>query len=87
MLTGDFNPTPWSFALRRQDKALGLRRWTLAPCPPGRRVNSSRVAAAPAPFLPIDHVYAGRQWRAVKVERGPASGSDHRPIVVTLRRE
>lgn len=86
ILTGDFNSTPWSFSLKRQDNALGLRRWTLAMAswPAGR---FSRVAPAPAPFLPIDHVYAGEAWHAVKVERGPALGSDHRPIVVTLRRK
>ena len=86
ILAGDFNSTPWSFTLKRQDKALGLRRWTraMASWPAGK---FSRVMAAPAPFLPIDHVYAGEQWRAVNVERGPGLGSDHRPIVVTLRRQ
>jgi endonuclease/exonuclease/phosphatase (EEP) superfamily protein YafD len=85
ILTGDFNSTPWSFTLKRQDKALGLHRWTraLASWPAGK---FSRVMAAPAPFLPIDHVYAGAEWRAVQIERGPALGSDHRPVVVTLRR-
>lgn len=85
ILTGDFNSTPWSFALKRQDEALGLRRWTRA-LPSWPSGQFSRVAAASAPFLPIDHVYAGSEWHAVKVERGPALGSDHRPIVVTLRR-
>ena len=86
IVTGDFNSTPWSFTLKRQDKALGLQRWTRA-LPSWPSGQFSRVAAAPAPFLPIDHVYAGSAWRAVKVERGPAIGSDHRPIVVTLRRQ
>lgn len=85
ILTGDFNSTPWSFTLKRQDKALGLRRWTRA-LPSWPASKFSRVMAAPAPFLPIDHVYAGAEWHAVKVERGPALGSDHRPVVVTLRR-
>jgi endonuclease/exonuclease/phosphatase (EEP) superfamily protein YafD len=86
ILAGDFNSTPWSFTLKRQDKALGLRRWTraMASWPAGK---FSRVMVAPAPFLPIDHVYAGEAWRAVKVERGPAIGSDHRPIIITLRRQ
>jgi endonuclease/exonuclease/phosphatase (EEP) superfamily protein YafD len=86
IVTGDFNSTPWSFMLKRQDKALGLQRVTRA-LPSWPSGQFSRVAAAPAPFLPIDHVYAGSAWRAIRVERGPAIGSDHRPIVVTLRRQ
>ncbi len=85
ILTGDFNSTPWSFSLKRQDKALGLYRWTRA-LPSWPASQFSRVLFAPAPFLPIDHVYAGSQWRAVKIERGPSLGSDHRPVVVTFRR-
>jgi len=85
IVSGDFNSTPWSWSLRRQDKALGLERRTraLASWPSG---PFSRVARAPFPFLPIDHVYAGKAWKTVKVERGPVLGSDHRPVVVTLTR-
>ncbi|MFZ0267416.1 endonuclease/exonuclease/phosphatase family protein [Caulobacter sp.] len=85
IVAGDFNSTPWSWTLRRQDKALGLKRRTraLASWPTG---GFSRIATAPFPLLPIDHVYAGKAWKTVKVERGPSLGSDHRPIVVTLTR-
>jgi len=85
IVTGDFNSTPWSFTLKRQDKALGIPRRTLAVAswPAGK---FSRLLNAPVPFLPIDHVYAGPQWKTVSVERGPPLGSDHYPIVVTLRR-
>ena len=85
IVTGDFNSTPWSWGLRRQDKALGLERRTraLASWPTGA---FSRVTSAPFPILPIDQVYAGKAWKTVKVERGPSLGSDHRPVVVTLAR-
>ncbi len=85
ILTGDFNSTPWSWSLRRQDKALGLERRTHA-VPSWPTGDFSRVVAAPFPVLPIDQVYAGKAWKAVKVERGPSLGSDHRPIVAILAR-
>lgn len=85
ILTGDFNSTPWSFTLQRQDKTFGMDRRTRAlPSWPAR---FGRTGFQPLfPILPIDHVYAGKAWRTVKVERGPRLGSDHRPVVVTLTR-
>jgi endonuclease/exonuclease/phosphatase (EEP) superfamily protein YafD len=87
IIAGDFNSTPWSCSLRRQDARFGLIRrthalfsWPAAPFS-HRRINS------PLPFLPIDHVYAGADWRTVEVRRGPKLGSDHYPVVVTLTRE
>jgi endonuclease/exonuclease/phosphatase (EEP) superfamily protein YafD len=85
IVTGDFNATPWSWSLRRQDRALGLERRTraLASWPTGQFI---RIAKAPFPVLPIDQVYAGKAWKTVKVERGPSLGSDHRPVVAILAR-
>jgi endonuclease/exonuclease/phosphatase (EEP) superfamily protein YafD len=84
IVVGDLNLTPWSFALRRQDAQFGLERrtralftWPVRPFARGR-------LTAPVPFLPIDQVYAGSDWRTVSIERGPRLGSDHLPIVVTL---
>jgi endonuclease/exonuclease/phosphatase (EEP) superfamily protein YafD len=85
ILTGDFNSTPWSWSLRRQDRALGLERRTRA-LPSWPTGDFSRLASAPFPVLPIDHVYAGKAWKTVKVERGPSLGSDHRPVVAILAR-
>lgn len=83
ILTGDFNLTPWSKALQEQDGRLGLERRTRGifswPAFFGRH-------AFPLPLLPIDHVYAGPDWRTVSVERGPRLGSDHYPLVVVLAR-
>ncbi|MFI4936740.1 MAG: endonuclease/exonuclease/phosphatase family protein [Caulobacterales bacterium] len=86
ILAGDFNLTPWSFALRRQDRRFGLERrsraiftWPAA--------HFTRLALpAPFPFLAIDQIYAGRAWDTVSVKRGPKLGSDHYPLVAVLRR-
>lgn len=84
IVAGDFNSTPWSFARRHDDQAWGLERRT-------RGVftwPTSRVALigprTPLPILPIDHIYAGSDWRTVSVTRGPRLGSDHFPVLAVL---
>lgn len=84
ILAGDFNSTPWSFARRREDRDLGLIRRTRALFTwPAGQLSHNRLPA-PFPYLPIDHVYAGPGWATVEVRRGPALGSDHYPVIVTL---
>jgi endonuclease/exonuclease/phosphatase (EEP) superfamily protein YafD len=89
IVAGDFNATPWSFALRRQDALFGLPRLTralalaLATWPAAR---TQWGLTLPGPFLPIDHIYAGRAWRLVSLRRGPRLGSDHLPLVAVLAR-
>ena len=76
IVAGDMNLTPWAAAMREQDRALApLIRMTRAPSWPRA-----------LPVLPIDHVYAGPDWGLVSARRLPATGSDHRPILVTLAR-
>lgn len=84
ILAGDFNSTPWSFRRQRDDTALGLirRDRALATWPTGH--SGPWPWAAPFPFMPLDHVYAGPGWATVSVTRGPRLGSDHYPIVITL---
>jgi len=85
IVAGDFNSTPWSFALRRQDARFGLARLTRAIFTwPAARFTRWRLWS-PMAFLPLDHVYAGGAWRAVSVARGPRLGSDHYPVVVVLK--
>ena len=84
ILSGDFNATPWSFSLRRQDTAFGLERRTRALASwPARRWPP--LGLRPPPFLPIDQVYAGKGWRTVSVTRGPPLGSDHYPVVAEFQ--
>ncbi|HWV60990.1 MAG TPA: endonuclease/exonuclease/phosphatase family protein [Sphingopyxis sp.] len=76
IVAGDMNLTPWAAAMREQDRAFApLTRMTRAPSWP-------RVV----PVLPIDHLYAGPDWGLVSTRQLPATGSDHRPILVTLAR-
>lgn len=86
IVAGDFNSTPWSFSLRRQDRLFGLERRTRAlfTWPAGR--FSRLTFTAPFPILAIDQVYAGSDWKTVAVRRGPLLGSDHYPVVVDLAR-
>ena len=75
IIGGDMNLTPWSAAMRAQDAALApLTRMTRAVWSWPRTL----------PFLPIDQLYAGPAWGLVRVDRLAATGSDHRPVLVTL---
>lgn len=84
IIAGDFNSTPWSFARRREDRLFGLERRTRGLATWPARPFTPLGLPALAPFLPIDHVYAGPAWRTVSVERGPRLGSDHYPVIVRL---
>jgi endonuclease/exonuclease/phosphatase (EEP) superfamily protein YafD len=81
ILAGDLNLTPWSFALHRLDRSLGLERRDRAAFTWPARVLGMDW---PAPFLPLDHLYAGPGWRTLAVTTGPAIGATHRPLVVDL---
>jgi endonuclease/exonuclease/phosphatase (EEP) superfamily protein YafD len=82
ILVGDFNSTPWAFALSRLEARSGLTRSSRAlwswPAGPSSGLN------LPAPVLPIDHVLAGTHWQVARLERGPALGPDHYPLSMTL---
>jgi endonuclease/exonuclease/phosphatase (EEP) superfamily protein YafD len=84
ILGGDFNTTPWSAALRAGDRGFGLLRRDRALATWPGDALADRPLRFPAPFMPIDHVYAGPGWATVSVRRGPRLGSDHYPLVVTL---
>jgi endonuclease/exonuclease/phosphatase (EEP) superfamily protein YafD len=82
IIAGDLNLTPWSFALRRLDGGLGLTRRDRANFTwPARFLGH----AWPAPFMPLDHLYAGSAWRTARVTLGPPIGATHYPLVVDLK--
>jgi endonuclease/exonuclease/phosphatase (EEP) superfamily protein YafD len=84
IVTGDFNSTPWSFSRRNWDKAFGIPRRDVALFSWPTDIVRRKKIRALAPFLPIDHVYAGPGWATVSVTRGPSLGSDHYPVVAIL---
>ena len=73
-IAGDFNATPWSSSIRRLDRALALER----------RSRALFSWPKPFPIAPVDHVYAGPDWRLIEIHRGPDIGSDHYPVVATF---
>ena len=85
ILAGDFNLTPWTFALRRMDVQFGLTRRTRALATwPNRLPSHDNPALMPFPILPIDQIYAGSAWRTESIRRGPRTTSDHYGVLATL---
>jgi len=77
ILGGDMNLTPWSAAMRQQDRAFA----------PMTRVTRALASwRRGLPLLPIDQLYAGPEWGLVDAQRLPATGSDHYPLLITLGR-
>jgi endonuclease/exonuclease/phosphatase (EEP) superfamily protein YafD len=88
ILAGDFNSTPYSHEFRRFEAAIPLKRATIGlPSYPTPHAVGSMPVAIPFAFLPIDHVFAGDGLTVDAVERGPFLGSDHYPVLATLRLE
>lgn len=78
IVAGDFNLTPWSFALSRFERRAGVVR--------GDGIAGSWRASRYLPAIfPIDHVFASPEIRFTSVRRGPWVGSDHLPTIATMR--
>jgi endonuclease/exonuclease/phosphatase (EEP) superfamily protein YafD len=81
IVAGDFNLTPWTAAMPDQDRMFGLQRQTrFLPTWPAMIYGMATPAV-----MPIDHVYAGKDWQTDEIRRGPALGSDHHPLLATFR--
>ncbi|HWA18547.1 MAG TPA: endonuclease/exonuclease/phosphatase family protein [Devosia sp.] len=86
VLVGDFNSTPWSYALRGFAAETNLTRETHGELSYPEIVTvpyriSKDGFAATIPFLPLDQVFQ-RGLIVHDLHRGPATGSDHLPIIV-----
>ncbi|HEY1930013.1 MAG TPA: endonuclease/exonuclease/phosphatase family protein [Caulobacteraceae bacterium] len=86
IVCGDFNSTPWSAALRRQDRLFAMERRSRALMTWPVRPYTQLRLSSPLPFLALDHIYAGSDWKTVDVRLGPRLGSDHLPVIAVLTR-
>ena len=75
---GDFNFTPWTFALNRFEHTARLVRHSGV----GGTWRVSRYYPA---MFPIDHIFASPGIRLVSIARGPSIGSDHLAVIATLQ--
>lgn len=83
IVAGDFNLTPWAWAMRDSDADLvPLTRMTRAIWSYPARIGAG--TALPVPLLPIDQLFAGPGWAAGGVDRLPRTGSDHYPLRIRL---
>lgn len=84
ILLGDFNATPWSWAMQRVSEISGTRLM------PGYRITwagsyPSLVGDIPALIgQPIDHILASPQVGLGAIETFDIPGSDHRAVKATL---
>ena len=77
ILVGDLNSATWSLLVRELERGAGLNA--------AGGLTGTWPAFAPVPLrVPIDHVLAGRGVEVLERRLGPALGSDHLPVVITL---
>lgn len=78
VLVGDFNAPPAARNLRRLARETRLR--------PAPAALGTWPAALPAPLsVSLDNAFVGDRWRVTRRKIGRPTGSDHRPVVLTLQ--
>lgn len=82
ILAGDFNSTPWSYALRDFVQRNGLVRQTMNLITFPMRWYYLGAWRNTVPFLPLDHVMTKGGIVVHDIHRGPATASDHLPVVL-----
>ncbi|HJQ58874.1 MAG TPA: endonuclease/exonuclease/phosphatase family protein [Vineibacter sp.] len=75
---GDFNATPWSAPMRRLVRTSPLRYADL--------LGTTWPTALPTWLgIKIDHIMLGNGCAVIDYQTGPMIGSDHRPVIATIR--
>jgi endonuclease/exonuclease/phosphatase (EEP) superfamily protein YafD len=80
IVAGDFTATPWSRPFAGLVRSAGLTKaWSLQPW------LSTWPSWLPYVGIPIDHILANGRVAITGVRLGPNGGSDHFPVIATLR--
>jgi endonuclease/exonuclease/phosphatase (EEP) superfamily protein YafD len=82
VVVGDFNSTPWSYAMKSFESVTGLHRETrnLITYP---KLFTLGELVRTQPFLALDQVFE-RGLSVTELHRGPETGSDHLPVIFTF---
>ena len=88
VVVGDFNSTPWSYAMKQFERDSGLKRETHAlltyplaiTVPP--RISRDELLRT-LPFLPLDQVFQ-RGVTVHDLHPAASTGSDHLPVVFSF---
>jgi endonuclease/exonuclease/phosphatase (EEP) superfamily protein YafD len=81
VIAGDFNMTPWSYRQQRMLAATSLRRHATFL----RSWPTDGQYRLPWPTFLIDHVLTTPDIKSVSIRIGPRLGSDHLPVIATLK--
>lgn len=83
VVVGDFNSTPWSYAMKGFEAATGLKRETRNLLTYPELFTTPDGLVRLAPFLPLDHVFQ-RGMIVSELHLGAQTGSDHLPVIFTV---